>query len=317
MLTRRGFALSTGASLAAATMQPARAASSIGVLYAGSLVTVMERAIVPAAAQRGLDVRGEGRGSVALANLIRNGLRSPDVFISADTAVLEGLMGPANANLVSWYATFATTRLVVGYAPSSPFARTFVDVARGRMRLVDALLSPGLRLGRTDPALDPKGYRTVFAAQLLERATGFPGFAARLLGTNRNEAQILPEETLLARLEGGDLDAAFLYATESTARGIPAVELPASANLGDPAQARTYATARVTIDGVTRVGAPAIYALTIPQAAPNPGGAAAFVAFLLSSDGHGLLVRSGVTVTPLAVAGERTAVPASLRNLFA
>jgi len=317
MITRRTFAISSGASLAVAALQPARAASSVEVLYAGSLVTVMERTIVPAAAQRGLDVRGEGKGSVALANLIRNGLRSPDVFISADTAVIDGLMGPPNGNLVAWYVTFAATRLVIGYAPASPFAQVFVEVGRGRKRLVDALLSPGLRLGRTDPALDPKGYRTLLAAQLLERAAGYPGFAVKVLGENRNSAQILPEETLLARLEGGDLDAAFLYATESAARRLPAVELPSAANLGDPAQAATYATARVTIDGVTRVGAPAIYALTIPNAAPNPDGAAAFVAFLLSSGGHQLLAQSGVSVVPPMLAGARSAVPISLRPLLA
>jgi molybdate/tungstate transport system substrate-binding protein len=317
MVNRRTFAIGAAASLAAATLQPARAASSIEVLYAGSLVTVMERAIVPAAAQRGLDVRAEGKGSVALANLIRSGLRSPDVFISADPAVIAGLMGASNGNLVAWYVTFATTRLVIGYAPSSPFAHMFVDVQRGNKRLVDALLEPGLRLGRTDPALDPKGYRTIFAAQLLERDAGYAGFAARLLGDDRNAAQILPEETLLARLEGGDLDAAFLYATESSARRLPAVELPKSANLGDPGQARIYAGVRVTIDGVTRVGAPAIYALTIPSVAKNSSGAEAFVSFILSRDGHELLARSGVTVTPPMLAGERGAIPVSLRPLLA
>jgi molybdate/tungstate transport system substrate-binding protein len=317
MMTRGAFLVSAGATLSVATLGPARAASSIEVLYAGSLVTMMERSIVPAAAQRGLDVHGEGKGSVALANLIRGGFRSPDVFISADPAPIGTLMGPPNGNLVTWYVTFATTRLVIGYAPSSPFAHSFVDVERGRARLVDVLLEPGLRLGRTDPVLDPKGYRTLFAAQLLERAAGRPGFAAKLLGENRNPAQILPEEALLARLEGGDLDAAFLYATESVTRRLPAVELPKAANLGDPAQAATYASARVTIDGVTRTGAPAAYALTIPSAAPNPAGAASFVEFLLSRDGHQLLVASGVTVVPPMLAGNHESVPISLRPLLA
>jgi ABC-type molybdate transport system substrate-binding protein len=73
----------------------------------------------------------------------------------------------------------------------------------------------------------------------------------------------------------------------------------------------------VTIDGITHVGAPAIYALTIPTAAPNPSGAEAFVAFILSNDGHDLLTRSGVTVTPPMLAGEHGAVPSALRPLLA
>jgi len=287
--------------------------SNVSVLYAGSLVTVMERSVVPALAKRGITVNGEARGSAALANFIKAGLRSPDVFISADPRLIDGLMGAANKNLVTWYLTFAATRLVVGYAPKSTFAPDFVAVAAGRKKLSDVLLSPSLRLGRTDPALDPKGYRTILAAKLLE-ADGAPsGFAAKLLGDDRNAAQIFPEETLLARLETGDLDAAFLYATESVARKLPAVELPATANLGEASQAAHYATVSVTIDGITRTGAPAIYALTIPAAAPNPEGAASFVAFLLSDAGTALLRESGVTTQRPVVAGDRATVPAAVR----
>jgi len=317
MVSRRDFALCAGATLLCATVERARAAESVNVLYAGSLVTMMERAIVPLAASRGLDVRGEGKGSVALANMIRGGLRSPDVFISADPAVLDSLMGSANDNLVSWYAIFATTRLVVGYSAASPFAQRFVDVTRSQGGLVDVLSQPGLRLGRTDPALDPKGYRTIIAARLLESVAKRPGFAVKLLGDDRNPNQILPEETLLARLEGGELDAAFLYATESVARSVPAVELPRAANLGDPAQAGAYAAASVTIDGKKHVGAPAAYALTIPSAAPNRAAAAEFIAFLLSGDGRAALTRGGMTVLArVQVAGNRDAIPTSLQSIL-
>jgi len=317
MLSRRDFTLCAGATLLCTTVERARAAGTVNVLYAGSLATIMERTIFPLAVSRGLDVRGEGKGSVALANMIRGGLRSPDVFISADSAVIDSLMGSAHGNLVSWYAIFATTRLVVGYSPVSPFAQRFIDVTGSRRALVDVLSQPGLRLGRTDPALDPKGYRTIIAARLLETVANRPGFAAQLLGDDRNPNQILPEETLLARLEGGELDAAFLYATESVARGVPAVELPRAANLGDSAQATTYATISVTIDGKKHVGAPAAYALTIPSAAPNRDAAAEFIAFLLSGAGRATLTRGGMTVLArVTLNGDRAAVPASLRSVL-
>ncbi|HMD02897.1 MAG TPA: substrate-binding domain-containing protein, partial [Candidatus Baltobacteraceae bacterium] len=201
MVSRHAFLISAGATFAMPGV--ASAAESIGVLYAGSLVTIMERRVVPALAKQGLDVRGEGKGSAALANLIRAGLRSPDVFISADAKILDGMIGASGGNFVSWYLNFATTRLVIGYAAASPFAHDFVLANRGEKKLTSALLAPGLRLGRTDPALDPKGYRTILACELLEAQLGPPGFAARLLGDPRNPAQIVPEETLLARLEGG------------------------------------------------------------------------------------------------------------------
>jgi molybdate/tungstate transport system substrate-binding protein len=289
--------------------RPALGASDVSVLYAGSLVTVFEHAIVPALAHQGLSVLGEPKGSVALANLIKAGLRRPDVFISADTAVIAGLLGTGADSLATWYATFGATRLVIGYSPASPFAKDFVAAGRGDKTLVSVLLEPGLKLGRTDPALDPKGYRSIIAAKLLEADGGPPGFAAQLLGDPENSAQILPEETLLARLESGELDAAFLYATESVSRRVPAVELPVTANLGDPNQAAHYATQSVTVNGVKRVGSASVYALTILSAAPHKDSAAQFVGFLFSGAGTKLLTAAGVTPLRLQFVGDKSAVP--------
>ncbi|MBD5634131.1 MAG: extracellular solute-binding protein, partial [Candidatus Eremiobacteraeota bacterium] len=288
----------------------------VSVLYAGSLVTVVERSIVPALSRQGLNVLGEPKGSVALANLIKAGLRQPDVFISADTAVIAALVGPGSGALVSWYASCAATRLVIGYSPASTFAKDFAAVARGEKSVVSVLSEPGLKLGRTDPALDPKGYRSIVAAKLLEADGGPPNFADRLLGDPENSAQILPEETLLSRLGSGELDAAFLYATESVSAKVPAVELPKTANLGDPAQAAHYATQSVTIKGVTRVGSAAVYALTIPNAAPHKDAAAQFVTFLVSDAGTKLLTAAGVTTLRPHVSGDESAVPAAVLRAF-
>ena len=296
------------------------------MLYAGSLVTVMERGIVPLAAKHGLDVQGEGKGSVELANLIRAGLRFPDVFISADPAVIDSLMGSADDDIVSWYAIFATTRLVVGYSPASPLAHDFAEVSRGRRSLLDVLSMPALRVGRTDPRLDPKGYRTIIAARLLERLAHRPGFATRLLGDDLNPAQIVAAGgPILVRLESGDLDAAFIYATESVARNVPFVELPKEANLGEASEAKTYATVSVTIDGKTHAGAPAAYALTIPNpprkrdpnTAVHRDMASRFVALLLSQEGRTVLTKSGMTMLAHPkIVGEAAEVPSPLQSVL-
>jgi len=308
--------LASSAGIVSRLPDVAAAASDVVVLYAGSLVTIMENDVKPALAKQGLDFKGEAKGSLALANLIKSGLRQPDVFVSADTKVLDGLMTPDAKNVVTWYVTFASTRLVIGYAPSSRFAADFAAVARGEKKLADVLLLPGLKIGRTDPTADPKGYRSIIAARLLE-AGGFapPGFAAKLLGDDRNSAQIFPEETLLARLESGDLDAAFLYSTESVARKVPFVELPPSANLGDPAQAAHYATASVTIDGVKHVGSPSVYALTIPAVAQNKVAGESFVTYLLGSEGRSILDAAGITTIKPAITGDRSTVPQSVLAL--
>jgi molybdate/tungstate transport system substrate-binding protein len=313
MIDRRSFVVAAGA-LGGAGLVPRPAAAAgapVSVLYAGSLVTVFERSLVPAAAAIGLDVHGEPRGSVELAKLISGGLSNPDVFISADPVLIQGLMG--QGGFASWYATFAATRMVIGYSPNSPFAHSFVQAARGERKLVDVLLQPGLKIGRTDPALDPKGYRTLIVAQLLQRESGIPDLAEKLLGNARNPSQVFPEETTLVRLESGELDAAFLYSTESAVRRLPAVELPVYANLGNPALDKTYQSVSVTVDGVTRKSGAIVYALTILNKAPDPEGAARFVEFLIAGRGRSLLTAAGVRVLAPAFSGDKAAVPASLR----
>ena len=58
------------------------ATKEIDVLYAGSLISVMETKIGPAFSHFGYDYRGEGHGSLQDANMIIDGQRFPDVFIS-------------------------------------------------------------------------------------------------------------------------------------------------------------------------------------------------------------------------------------------
>jgi molybdate/tungstate transport system substrate-binding protein len=284
----------------------------VHVLYAGSLVTPFEKQIVPALAVRGYALEGEARGSVANANMIRAGLKSPDIFISADAGVTEKLLSGADAP-IAWYVSFATTRLAIAYSPASPFAARFRDAQAGRVKWYDVLRTPGLKLGRTDPAVDPKGYRTILAMELADRLYHLP-LRERILGADGNPAQILPEETLLTRLEGGDLDAAFVYTVESTTRKLPTVDLPPEIDLGDPKFAARYREVSVTVNGTAHVGEPIAYALTIPKDPPNPQGALAVVRFLLGEEGRKILDGAGLTLTPLAFHGDLSAVPADLRG---
>ena len=62
------------------------------------------------------------------------------------------------------------------------------------------------RLGRTDPKLDPKGYRTLFLFDLAERYYREANLAQKILGGADNPTQIFPEEQLLVRLETGQLE---------------------------------------------------------------------------------------------------------------
>ena len=316
-MKRYAFLAAGTAAVAAAIPRVARSAGSeVSIAYAGSLVTPMEKAIGPAFAATGYTYRGEGKGSTALANLIRAGLRTPDVFISADTAAIDSLRGSAAHDAAKWYATFAATRMQLAYSPKGKHAADFAAAAAGSKAWYEVLQQPGVLVARTDPAADPKGYRVLLVMHLAEAYYAKPGLAHAILGDDRNAQQVIPEEDALARLESGDIDAIWAYSTESVTRGLPAVELPPEINLGDPQNAARYGTATVTVGSKTYAGAPSVYALTIPTNALNPAGGAAFVAFLLGPAGKTLLSRAGLTVITPNVVGDRAAIAPALHDVL-
>lgn len=264
-------------------------AGTVSVLYAGSLVNVMEQKIGPAFERAtGYGYQGFGAGSKAVASDIKGGLERGDVFISASPSVNNSLLGGANGAWASWYGTFATSPLVIGYNPKSSFAADFKTQPWWQV-----LGTPGLLLGRTDPLTDPKGELTV---QFMHRAGVLlhrPNLEQTILGATENTKQIFPEETLLGRLEAGQLDAGFFYSVEATEAHIPTVVPP----LGKRYSAR--------------------YTVTILNRAPNQAGALAFVEFLLGPRGTALLEQDGFRLVTGQVGGNRNAVPAPVASLLA
>jgi molybdate/tungstate transport system substrate-binding protein len=148
----------------------ASAEGTVNVLYAGSLVNLMERSVGPAFTNAsGEQFRGYAGGSNKIANEIKGELRRGDIFISANPKVDEQLMGTAGGDWVRWYILFAESPLVIGYHASSKFAADFKTKP-----WYDVLAEPGIKIGRTDPKLDPKG---AFTVELL--ALQLPGIKSR------------------------------------------------------------------------------------------------------------------------------------------
>ena len=263
------------------SVQMSLAQSTVNVLYAGSLVNLMERDIGPAFTKAtGDKFQGYAGGSTGLATQIKENLRRGDVFISAIPKVNDDLMGARNGDLVSWYITFAQSPLVIGYNPSSRFAADFKT-----KEWYQVLLEPGIRIGRTDPKLDPKG---AFTLQLMQDAEIFyksPDLAQRVLGAPDNSAQVLPEESLVERMQSGQLDAGFFYSTETTDAKIPAIDLPAW------------------------IAPKAIYTVTILRDALNAAGAEQFVSFLLSDEGRRVMLERGLSLQNFEIFGDQGAVP--------
>lgn len=308
----------TTSSTGTATPTPA-AKSKISVLYAGSLVNLMEKKIGPAFTQAtGYPYEGEGKGSTALATEIKGHLRTPDIFISASTAVDKSLMGAANGNYVSWYATFIRTSMVIGYNPKSKFAADLQAAANGTKPWYQVLEEPSFRLGRTDPALDPKGVRTIILMELAQQYYNQPNLEQKILGSAENTSQIFPEEELVARLGSGQLDAGFFYLNEVEEANLPYISLPAQINLGDPSYNSSYAKASYTDpkSGETTKGSATVYTITIPNTSKNKAGAIAFVNFIFSATGKSILTQDGLTLVTPKVEGNASAVPSQVQQDF-
>lgn len=292
-------------------------AEPVSLLYAGSLAALIERGLAPALAAQGILVQGEPMGSVAAARMMLDGLRRPDVFLSADPEVNRQLLARPPRPLAPWYLTFAAGELVIAYSPRSRFAPLLEQARQGRLAWYKVLAQPGLLLGRTDPALDPKGYRTLLLFQIAADYYHDPNLP-RLLGAADNPKQIFPEPELALRLESGQLDAAVFYRHEAVARGVPFIALPAAINLSDPHQTAYYQRFHYrTRTGLSVSGQPILFTVTIPTTAQHRQSAIAFVRYLCSPAARGLLERFGLRPLSPELAGDRSQVPAELRHWLA
>ena len=109
------------------------------------------------------------------------------------------------------------------------------------------LLRPGVRTGRSDPALDPNGYRTLMVTQLAERHYRQPGLAARLLAAMPPRYVRPKEADLVALVQAGELDYAWTYRNIAVATGLRSVALPPEVDLSDPRLEATYRQATVRV----------------------------------------------------------------------
>jgi molybdate/tungstate transport system substrate-binding protein len=245
----------------------------------------------------------ENSGSVEAARKLTELGKIPDVLGVADYNVIPKLLVPAHA---SWYVSFARNAMVLAYAPDSRGAKEIDGQNWWRV-----LLRPGIRTGRSDPALDPNGYRVLMVAQLAERYYREPGLAARLLAAMPRRFLRPKEADLTALLEAGELDYIWTYRSIAETSRLEYVTLPREIDLSDPALAEAYGTVSVRVPGANRAARdsvefraePILYAVTIPRAAPHATTAAAFVRFVLSAEGGAILQRTGFLVTPPRVSG--------------
>jgi molybdate transport system substrate-binding protein len=207
------------------------------------------------AAHPGADVRFNFASSAALATQINEGAPA-DVFASADLPQMKVVMDAGNA---TGDQIFATNDLVVVVPKVGSRVASFEDLARHGVRLV--LAAPDVPAGR---------YSREILANASAASGGIaPDFSERVLANLRsNEANV---RAVLAKVQLGEADAGIVYSTDAaiTADQVAVIPIPAAFNV----------TARYPIATVTN--------------GRNPSGGAAFVAFVLGSEGQAVLAKYG------------------------
>jgi molybdate/tungstate transport system substrate-binding protein len=301
-----------------ATASAATLPGLANVASAGSLQLLMDKYMGPPfISQTGDQYQNQSMGSLGLAQEIVAGEITPNVFVPIGAAPMA-LLEP---KFTTWAVQFAASPLVVAYYPKGPHAGELKKISEGKLPIKDlfaAMATPGFKLGRTDPALDPQGQGFIEMVHLAEKYLGVSAATGSAdLGGSNSSSQIFSETALEPTLQAGELDAASAYLPQAVQLGLPYVALPDAINFGDPRDASVYDKASLTLStGQVVQGSLLDLEATVLKVGGDYGAGTAFVKFLLGSTARRILTKEGYTLLPPTLLGQKSAAPESLRDLI-
>jgi molybdate/tungstate transport system substrate-binding protein len=317
------IALAAAACSSSSSSTPAKAkvTGTVNVAAASSLSYLSEKVVGPDFTKAtGYKYSGTYNASGDLESDIASGEITPNVFESVGGDNIT----PLQPKYTKWYAQYAGTSMVVAYNPNSKYAsqfKAFADGSKPLSGLFTLLETPGLKLGRTDPNIDPQGRDFIYMLELAQSYYHLPSnTVAKILGTSdygsSSSSQIYAESSLDSTLQSGQLDASSAFITQAVELHLDYIPLPSAINLGDTAMATQYAKATVTITAkgqkTTKSGSPQWIDITI-VGKPTPA-AIAFVKYTLSPAGLALYKKGGFTVATPVVTGDSSAIPAAIKS---
>ncbi|HEX8850066.1 MAG TPA: extracellular solute-binding protein [Gemmatimonadaceae bacterium] len=264
----------------------------VTVAAAGSLAAPLRVALDSFTARTGIPVAMHTAGSVELARRLIDLQEIPDVLALADEEVFPKMLRPEH---VGWWATFARGRMVLAMAPNARHAAEIDSTSWWKVLALD-----DVEVGRSDPALDPAGYRAIMVLRLAERALHDSTIERSVLARSPVRNVRPKSADLVALLQTGALDYAFLYETSARAAKLRYVTLGPDVDLSDENRAAIYGDVAVRIPGkapgseIEVRGAPIRYALSVPGAAAHFQGGMRLVNYLISDDGRRVLRAAGL-----------------------
>jgi len=299
------------------------AKEKVVVFHAGSLAvpfSQIEKAFEAKYPQ--YDVIREAAGSRACARKITDIHKPADVMASAAYKVIDNLLMPDYAK---FNVQFATNEMAIAYTENSKYANEIND-----KNWPDIFLKKEVKIGHSNPNLDPCGYRSVLVTKLAEEYYKKPGFYDALMGygdeysngeEKKNRVIVRPKETdLLGLLEAGIYDYLFIYKSVAQQHGLKYITLPEEVSLKNKEYKDFYKKAQFKITGkkpgtfVTKKGSAMVYGITVVQnekegLPKNREGAIKFVKFVLSPEGEAIMKKNGQGVIhPPAITGDASII---------
>jgi molybdate/tungstate transport system substrate-binding protein len=314
-------AAACSSSSSSSTPAKAKVTGTVNVAAASSLSYLSEKVISPSFTKaEGYKYTGTYNASGDLESDIASGEISPNVFESVGGDNIT----PLEPKFTKWYVQYAGNSMVLAYNPNSKYAsqfKAYADGSKPLSGLFTLLQTPGLKLGRTDPNIDPQGRDFIYMLELAQSYYHLPSdTVSKILGTTdfgtATSPQIFAESSLDATLQSGQLDASSAFLTQAIELHLDYIPLPSAINLGDVALAAQYAKATVTVTSngqkTTKSGSPQWIDITI-IGKPTPA-AIAFVKYTLSPAGLALYKTGGFRLATPVVTGDSSAIPAAIKS---
>jgi len=290
------------------------ASRKIIIFHAGSLAVPMKH-LKTAYEKKNSDIAVllESSGSREAARKVRDLHRDCDIVASADSTVIYNLLIPEHADFC---IDFATNEMAIMYHKKSRYADRI-----NKDNWYRILLRDDVSYGHSDPDKDPCGYRSQLVWKLAEKYYRERDLYKRLRAgcPPRN---IRPKEVdLIALLEAGVLDYAFIYRSVAIQHRMPFLELPEEINLGSYRFNSFYKQVRHPVTGkkpgevIYHEGKAIVYGLTMVKNPQNLPDAIGFLEFMLGTEGRAIIDRDGQKPVNPPVSRERERVPERLKKL--
>lgn len=272
------------------------APTTLAVAAAGSLAPILpSMAAAFANATPGVNAAPAAdlfEGSAAAASVLNLPDQPYDAFVSADFRVIPQHLEPPSSSVTRWEVVFAADPLVLAYAPGAA-GLSGLNATNWYAKVV----APGVTLGVPNASADPLGANVIFALELTDAQIGASGafyghfFSGGFGGLARptSATRYVVENDAATALDQGIVSIYLTYRSYAQVNRLAYVPLNDSVNLGgiSPADVREYSGANTTVlvgrSTATEQGTPVLFALTVPDNAPDYPLGLAFAEFLLSS----------------------------------